>query len=90
MLPDTPQELVCSYWGSDVGRTFDVLVDGVKLATETLNNNHPNQFYDATYPLPPALLKGKDKITVRFEAHLGSIAGGIFGLYTTKAPNATP
>lgn len=90
VLPDTPQELVCSYWGSDVGRTFDVLVDGVKLATETLANNHPNQFYDAIYPLPPDLLKGKAKITVRFEAHLGSMAGGIFGLYTTKAASAQP
>lgn len=84
VLPDTAQDLVCSYWGSDVGRAFDVSVDGTKLVTETLNNNRPNQFYDAVYALPADLIKGKDKITVRFQAHPGSMAGGIFGLSVVK------
>ena len=37
VLPDQPQELSVTYWGSDAGRrVFDILVDGKKLATETL------------------------------------------------------
>ena len=71
VLPDQPQELWVTYWGSDGGRVFDVLVDGQKIATQQLQNNHPDQFYDEVYPLPADVLKGKNKITVKFQAHKG-------------------
>ncbi|NLV41175.1 MAG: hypothetical protein GXY15_08090 [Candidatus Hydrogenedentes bacterium] len=77
--PDASQDLVVTYWGSETGaRTFDVLVDGQKLATQTLDNDKPGEFFDTAYPLPEKLLKGKKKITVRFQAHPGNFAGGIF------------
>ncbi|HZO89461.1 MAG TPA: beta-L-arabinofuranosidase domain-containing protein [Chthonomonadaceae bacterium] len=79
VLPDTPQELVCTYWGSDAGREFDVLVDGMKIAMVRLTNAHPGHFYDEIYPLPPDLLRGKETITVRFQGHPGRSAGGVFG-----------
>ena len=50
-----------------------------KLATERLQNNRPEQFYDQAYPLPPELTKGKSQVTVTFKAHPRQIAGGIFG-----------
>jgi len=53
-------------------------VDGQKLATQTLDNDKPGEFFDTAYPLPEKLLKGKKKITVRFQAHPGNFAGGIF------------
>ena len=85
ILKDQPQELMVTYWGSDGGaRTFDVLVDGQKIATEKLQNNRPNKFYDQTYPLPPELLANKQNITVRFQAHPGNFAGGVFGCRIMK------
>jgi hypothetical protein len=78
--PGRPQELRVTYWGSDDGRKFDVLVDGVKVKTEELKNAHPDEFYDETYPLTAEMLKGKQKITVKFEAAEGSTAGGVFGV----------
>jgi len=30
-------------------------------------------------PLPAALLEGKATVTIRFQPHLGNIAGGLFG-----------
>jgi hypothetical protein len=81
VLPDKPVSLICTYWGGEVGaRTFDVLVDGVKIATQSLQNNKPGEFFDVTYPLPAQLTQQKSKITVRFQAHPGNIAGGVFGL----------
>jgi hypothetical protein len=81
------QELVCTYWGGDIGdRTFDIQVDGVPIATQTLNNNHPGEFYEEVYTIPPSLTRGKDQVTVRFQAHAGSGAGGVFGLRITKRP----
>jgi hypothetical protein len=81
VLPGRPQELSVTYWGSDAGRrVFDILVDGKKLATERLENNHPDKFYDQTYALPGELTQGKNQVTVTFQAHPRQIAGGIFGL----------
>ncbi len=77
---DTPQDLVLTYWGGETGdRTFDILVDGQKIATQTLLNNHPGLFFDMTHPLSAAMLQGKDKITVRLQGHPGNMAGGLFG-----------
>jgi len=47
--------LRCVYWGSDAGRTFDILVDGAKIATETLTGAQPGEYLPVTYPIPPAL-----------------------------------
>jgi DUF1680 family protein len=81
VLPHQPQELSVTYWGSDRGRrVFDILVDGTKLATEQLQNNRPEQFYDQVYKLPEDLTKGKSHVTVIFQAHPHQTAGGIFGL----------
>jgi hypothetical protein len=78
--PDNPVDLVCTYWGSDSGgREFDILIDGTKIATEVLNNNSPDKFFDVTYPIPQELTKGKDKVTVRFQGHENKTAGGVFG-----------
>jgi DUF1680 family protein len=79
--PDRAQELSVTYWGSDGGgRRFDILIDGKKLATQTLENNHPDEFFDQSYPLPEDLLKGKKEVAVTFQAHEQRRAGGVFGL----------
>ena len=72
VLPDAPQELCVTYWGSDGGtRAFDILVDGAKIATERLNARQPEKFYDEVYAIPRDLTKGKSKVTVRFQAAAG-------------------
>ena len=79
VLRDNPAELLVHYWGSDAGqREFDILVDGVKIADQKLERNRPERFYDEIYPIPQDLTKGKDTVTVRFQAHPGMTAGGIF------------
>lgn len=78
--PDGPNELMATFWGSDVGRTFDVVVDGKTIATVRLANNQPDNFFDLVWPLPETLSKGKEKVAVRFQAHPNSVAGGVFGV----------
>ncbi len=85
VLPDRPMTLRVTYWGSDGGRLFDVLVNGQKIATEDLEQNKPGEFYDVDYPLPPALTANTaSAVTVRFQGHTGSIAGGVFRCLTLK------
>ena len=78
---DQPVSLVCSYWGSETGpRTFDILVDGNKIATQSLQNDKPGKFFDVTYTIPEEFTRGKSKIAVRFKPHAGNTAGGLYGL----------
>lgn len=84
-LPDKSMSLFCTYWGSDAGpRTFDILVDGTKIATQTLARNQPDRFFDIEYPIPPELTRGKSSIVVKFAAQPGQFAGGVFGCAMLK------
>lgn len=78
--PDKPNALICTYWGSDGGnRTFDLMVDGEVLRTQTLESNDPGRFFDVFTPIPTALTLGKATITIRIQAHPDRWAGGLFG-----------
>ena len=86
VLPDQPQELLATYWGSDAGgRVFDVLVDGVRIHTQRLEGRHPDRFFDEVYAIPAEQLRGKASITVKFQAHPDNFAGGVFGLRVMRS-----
>ncbi len=85
VAPDEPVELLCTFWGSERGpRTFDILINGTKIVTQSLNNDRPNEFFDIAYPVPTELTRGKQKVTVKLQAHPGNFAGGLFGCRTVK------
>ena len=85
VLSGKPQELSITYWGSDGGnRIFDILIDGTRIATQRLQDNRPGQFYEETYRIPEAMTQGKEKVTVKLQAHPGAWAGGIFGLRVSR------
>ncbi len=84
--PDDPVSLLVTYWGGDVGnRNFDILVDGEKIATQKLNNLKPGKFVDVEYKVPAVLTRGKEKVTIRFQAHPGAMAGGYFGCRVVRS-----
>lgn len=85
-----PLMLQASYWGDERPRSFDILIDGVKVATQKLAHDKPGKFFDVEYPVPEALTKGKAKVRVRIVPHERTTAGPVFGvrLFTAK-PGAT-
>ena len=87
ILRDKAMTLQCTYWGSDVGRTFDLLVDDQRIATLKLDNNKPGQFFEEEYRLPTALTRGKEKVTVKLQGHPASMAGGLFGCIMLRDEN---
>ena len=84
VLPDAPMTLVCTYWGSDKRRTFDILVDGKKVATQTVNNNKRNEFFEVEYKIPAESTRKKDRVTVKFQAQPSGVAGGVYGCVIKK------
>jgi uncharacterized protein len=83
--PENSIALVMNYWGGFTGsKTFDILVDGKKIATENISGKKDGQFIDVQYTIDPELISGKKKITIRFEPHEGHRAGPFFGARTIK------
>lgn len=86
-----PLILQATYWGDERKRSFDILVDNQRVATQTLDADKPGAFFDVDYPLPLALTKGKTRVKVRFVPHDKNSAGPVFGvrMFTAKpAPMA--
>jgi DUF1680 family protein len=85
VAPDAANALLITYWGMDNrGRVFDVLVDGVKVATEDLNKYKESRFYDITYLIPAELTKGKRQVKITFQAKPNNSAGPIYGVRNAK------
>ncbi len=79
-IPDKPLLLVCTFRGSErPDRVFDIVVDGERVATEKLEI-HPTEFFDLEYPIPESLSRGKERLTVKFEAHPDASTGALFEL----------
>lgn len=72
-------DLVVTYWGGDSGRTFDILVDGTRIATEGLKAEKPGQFFEKRYAIPSEILAkaAGNRVAVKFVAKVW-VAGGIF------------
>jgi uncharacterized protein len=84
--------LMVRYWGNDVGsRTFDILIDGVKLVTENISGKwNKDAFFNVEYPIPNTMTSGKDAIVVKFQANAGNtnnVVGGLFYVRILKPLN---
>uniref|UniRef100_UPI0028A8906E DUF6805 domain-containing protein n=1 Tax=Massilia oculi TaxID=945844 RepID=UPI0028A8906E len=65
----------------DAGRRFDILVNGQVLAEVALGADAKDDIYMIDYPIPDAVRKtAQGKLSVRFVAKPGSVAGGLYGL----------
>lgn len=80
-----PMELAFEYWGGfPGGKTFDIFVNGTKLATENISNAKPGEFYYKYYELPDELTVKGGKIKVKLIPHEGHRAGPLFSARTMK------
>lgn len=83
--PSTPLKLTVTYHGEErANRTFDILVDGVRVGQQRIERHKPGSatktFFDVDYPLSADLVKGKQKVTVRFQATEGNETAGVYGV----------
>ena len=80
--PSIPMALVVTYYTGErsVRTSFDILVDDQKISHQEVTRSYPQRFIDVEYSIDTGLIKGKDKITVRFEAAEGSTVAAVFGI----------
>ena len=72
-----------TYFGADRDRNFDIYVNDVLIKTVNLDGTAGEKFIDVDYALP-AGLTNKDVLTIKFVAHPGSTAGGVYYLRLMK------
>lgn len=85
VLPDVPQELRVTYWGGETAHLeFDIFAEGKAIARQHLYQNKPGSFFEARYPLPRHLPKGKEKISIRFKGVPGNWTGAVYNARIVK------
>jgi hypothetical protein len=74
------RKLRITYFGGDSNRHFDIYINNTILTTVTLDGSGGDKFFDVDYNLPEDLMKGLPDVgfTLRFAAHPGSVAGGVY------------
>jgi hypothetical protein len=79
-------ELAVTYWGGELGRAFDILANDESLATETLDNAKPGQFFEKRYSIPATVLSKtiNHRVTIKFAAGAGSGVGGVYDVRLMK------
>ncbi|MEJ2045581.1 MAG: glycoside hydrolase family 127 protein [Reinekea sp.] len=67
-----------TYFGEDKDRNFDILINDTKLATVGLTGGRGKVFFDVDYNIPSSMISNGSAFRVKFQAHAGSVAGGVF------------
>jgi hypothetical protein len=76
-------DLLITCYGRDNGRKFDILINDRKLTEVMLDGKKGDSFFDLRFTLPPNL--NTQTLTVKFAAHDGSVAGGIFDVRIVRS-----
>ena len=89
VTPDRPVAVAAMYRGGEGRRrVFDVLVDGVTIARETLPY-HPTEWLERIYAVPEAVTRGKRRVTVRFQPAADALTASVFEVRVVEH-QATP
>jgi len=81
--PAHPMVVIATYFSGDRRSTpadFEIQVDGRRICDQQLGLTDPHRFFDLECRLPEDLVRGKSKLTVRFQAKQGSQIATVFGL----------
>jgi hypothetical protein len=80
--------VVVTYYTADrrtLPASFEILVDGQKVADAKVERSDPGRFVDERYALPASLVQGKKKVTVRFQAKEGSQVAAVYGVRMARS-----
>jgi hypothetical protein len=76
-----PLALVVTYHSDQRrARRFEIMVDGRRVAEQTIPQSSVATFFDVEYAVPADVVRDKQKVTVRFQAASESEIAAVFGL----------
>jgi DUF1680 family protein len=79
------RKLRVTYFGQDKDRDFDIYINDQLLKTVKLDGSKGDTFFDVDYELPEQIInKLTNNLNVKFVAHKGSVAGGVYYIRLLK------
>ena len=76
-----PMQLQAKYWGDERRKDFQIYVDGEVIARQTLDAEHPGEFFTVDYAVPERLTEGKSQVRIRFQpTHDMTRCGPVYGV----------
>ena len=92
-LPVSPtgeMKLLVTYHTEErANRSLEILIDGVRVGQQAIERYRPGsssgRFFDVEYTIPAELVKGKQRVTVRFQATGGNETAAIYSLRVIRA-----
>jgi hypothetical protein len=86
-----PVALRVTYWGGETRRhEFDVVVEGKKVATQSLFDDRPGELFAVEYPLEEALVAGRERVRAGIRTGPSSSSGAVFDLRLVRALSPAP
>jgi hypothetical protein len=88
--PSEPLALILGFYSDDRRHspgTFSILLDDQLLTDHRQTRTEPPRFYDVRFPIPPSLVRGKDRVTLSFRAHSDSQIPAIFTIRLVRDSN---
>lgn len=85
--PGQPMLLDCTYWGEDKDCSFDILIDGKQMMSQSLSGDKGTEFVDVQYPIPQELIEGKRRVAVMFRSKDKKPTCELYGCATVKTGN---
>jgi hypothetical protein len=83
--PAHPMALIVTYHrDSRRPRSFEILVDGQRIAEQKFEPSIEDRFFEIEYPIPAQLVGDKDKVTVRFQGAGGNEIAPVFGVRVVR------
>lgn len=86
--PSQAMALVLTFYSDDrrsAPATFDILVDGQRVAVQEVRRTTPREFFDIVHSIPADLIQGKGTVTIRLQAHEGSQVATLYGARIIRA-----
>jgi uncharacterized protein len=57
-----------------------VLLDGQRIGQQVVGESSTPRFFDVEYALPAEIVRGKEKVTIRFQATNGNEIAAVYGI----------
>jgi hypothetical protein len=81
-----PMALVVTYNSDNRrARSFEIHAEGQRIGDQSLVQSSVSRFFDVQYPLPAELVRGKQMVTIRFQATGGNEVAPVFAVRVIRA-----
>ncbi len=85
--PHQAEILKCTFWRENADCSFDILIDGLRMTSETLTGGKDEEFIEKKYEIPKELIAGKTRVAVMFRAKENKPTAELYDCAVAKVSN---